>query len=128
MLSRYSWVASESCGSLITRSIEAAASGLDEDLAVPLDHRIRLDAHRRRQRQHRAGAQVEHRAVAWALDPKAVPVALAERSVVVAAAILDRIVDALDQVHADEQGSGLDDLDAAFGDLPGSGYADFHSI
>src|SRR6266571_4950592 len=115
MLSRYSWIASESWGSLMNRSIEAAASRFDEDLAVPLDHRIRLDANRRRKRQHSAAAQVEQRAVARALDPEAVAIALAERPVVVAAAILDRVVGAIDQIHADEQRPGLDDLHTTFG-------------
>src|SRR5436190_1470998 len=103
MLSRYSWVASESCGSLMPGSIEAAASGLDENLAVPLDHRVGLDANRRRQRQHGPGAKIEHRSMARALDPEAVPVALAKWPVVVATAILDRVVLAVDQVDAHEQ-------------------------
>src|SRR2546421_6606328 len=103
MLSRYSWVASESCGSLMTGSIEAAPSRLDEDLAVPLDHRKGLDAHRRRKRQHGPGAKIEQRPVAGALDPEAVPVTLAERPVVMAAAIPDRGVLAVDHVEAPEQ-------------------------
>src|SRR5262249_6728104 len=127
MLSRYSWVASERSRDSIGPSYPDD-SGVDEDLAVPHDHRERVDPLRCRQRQRLAGTNVECRAVPWALDAKAITVAPAKWPVVVAAAVLDRVVRAVDQVHTDEERARLDDLDAALGDLPLGGYPDFHSI
>src|SRR6476469_6145627 len=116
MLSRYSWVASDNVST--GAKYRGEASGLDEDLAVANDDRIDVDVFRCWERQHATGAKVEVCAVAGALDLEPLATALAERPVIVAAAVLDRVVRPVDQIHAHEQRAGLDDLHSAFGDLP----------
>src|SRR6185312_2414535 len=98
MLSRYSWVASDSCSCCMPVSLRH-----DERLAVP-DHDLeRLDVLGGGQREHGAGAQVEAGAVAGADDAESVPLALAERAVVVATAVFDRVELPVDAVDADEE-------------------------
>src|SRR5690348_16295435 len=98
MLSRYSWVASESAISSMKPSLRQ-----DECLAVP-DHDLeRLHVLSRRQRQDGAGAQVEPGAVAGANDAEALTLTLAQRAVVVTAAALDRVEGPVDAVDADEE-------------------------
>src|SRR5436190_5570576 len=98
MLSRYSCVASESCICSMSVSLRH-----DECLAVPNHDLERLDVLGGGQREHGAGTQVEAGAVAGADDAEAVPLALAQRAVVVAAAILDRVELPVDAVDADEE-------------------------
>src|SRR5579859_1408414 len=85
---------------------------LDDDRAVDDADRVRRDRLRRGQGYRPAGGQLEHRAVARADDAAAilVPVALAERAVVVRAAILDRVQLAGAVVDADEEAPLADDL------------------
>src|SRR5207248_1650803 len=80
---------------------------LDDYRAVDHANRVRLDGLRRRERDRLAGRELEHRAVPWADDAAAilVPVALAERAVVVRAAVLDRVQLAAAVVDADEEAS-----------------------
>src|SRR5437016_10826183 len=98
MLSRYSWVASDSC----ICSMEVSLRD-DERLAVPHHDLECLDVLGGGQREHGTGAQVEAGAVARADDAETVPLTLAERAVVVAAAILDRVELAVDAVDTDEE-------------------------
>src|SRR5213080_2143340 len=101
---------------------------LHEHLAVANDDREGVHVLGRRQGQHLAGADVEAGAVARADHLEPLPVALAQRAVVVAAAVLERVELAVDAVDAEEEGAGLDDLHPALGDLVQAAYADFHSM
>src|SRR5688572_25022687 len=78
------------CCSAITSGV-AISVDLQLDHAVPDRHREGVHRHVRRQVQGLSGPQVEHRAVARALDDAAVgvDVALEEVAVVVRAAVLD---------------------------------------
>src|SRR3954469_20301552 len=97
MLSRYSWAASGSC------SMRPTSLRHHERHADP-DHDLdRLDVLGCGRGQHGAGAQVETGAVARADDAEAIPLALAQRAVVVAAAVLDRVELAVDAVDTDEE-------------------------
>src|SRR5205085_9201767 len=85
---------------------------LDLDDAVHDAHRERIDWLRRRQRPRLAGADVDVRAVPGA-DRDArigIEVALAKRSVVVRAAVLEREELAVQVVDADGDRAGVDDL------------------
>src|SRR6476469_9528812 len=99
MLSRYSWVASDRV-SMAEILAKRSSLSLDEHLAPADGDRERVDALGGGQRQRRAGAHVEVGAVAGALDAEAVAVALAERAVIVAAAVLDGVIGTVDQVDA----------------------------
>src|SRR5690242_14548130 len=123
MLSRYSCVASESSICSMPVSLRE-----HEGFAVANHDLERLDVLGGGQREHGAGAQVEAGAVARADDAEAVPLALAQRAVVMAAAILDRVELSVDAVDADEERTRLDDLDAPFGDRLDRPYCDLHSI
>src|SRR6185437_16128406 len=125
MISRYSWTASERV-SIGVPEYRCPASGDHEQLAVALLHREGVHVLGRRQGQHRPGAQVEAGAVTGADDLEAFAIALAERSVVVAAAVLDRVEPAVDPVDPDEQRPRLDDLDPALRDLVRGAYPEFH--
>src|SRR6478672_13502255 len=103
MLSRYSCVASDSC------SMEASLRE-DEGFAVPHHDLEGVHVLSGGKRQDSAGAQVEAGAVTGADDAEALPLALAQRAVVVAAAILDRVESAVDAIHADEERPRLHDL------------------
>src|ERR671936_74958 len=110
MLSRYSCVASESVST--AKSIWATG---------PPPGGLHLH-------EHLAGADVEAGAVARADHLEPLPLALAQRAVVVAASVLERVELAFDAVDAEEERAGLDDFDAALGDLVQRAYADFHSM
>src|SRR5439155_15444554 len=77
----------------------------DHDGAVAHRDLVGLDGEVRRQRQRTAGRDVETRSVAWArCDPVlAVEVALAQRPVVVRAAVLERVQLAVAVIDADGQ-------------------------
>ena len=118
-------MASESCST--TSSIRAAHT-TTYDLAVAHLDGERLDVLGRRQRQHGAGAEVESGAVARADDLEPLALALAQRAVVVAAPVLERVHLPVDPVDAEEQRPRLDDLHPALGDVVERPYADFHSM
>src|SRR5215468_5592780 len=85
-----------------------------------------VGAHRdhRRQAQRPAALDVETRAVARAFELAAAQAALAEWSVVVAAAVLDREHAALHVRQRDLLAADADDLDAALGDVRHAGDRD----
>src|ERR1700758_1912997 len=99
MISRYSWVASDRVADMISRIDERRPrSDGDEHLAVP-DHDLEcLHVLGGRKRQHGAGAEVEPRTMARADHVEALTVALAQRTVVVAAAVLNRVQPSVDSV------------------------------